>query len=307
MEANLTSEKSEKLKTFKEYVLCEDTALCVRFLEEENWNVDEAVIKFLERPKTAQRSLLSRTATFASNLTTNIFSFFKSFFVADKKKEFEVTMNKFTKKYGPLHPEFSSDEFEKNVKRCASEKKLLFVYIHDSRPESKYSRGERYSVHDIDDFCRNALTSKPVVEFLNRNYISWMADVTSREAKNLGAQIRISKLPFLLIAAPSKNSAWVRVFQHEGRISEMTLLTCLLDSHSNFEDFTRREALRSEDRRKEQNLRKKQDEDYEKAINCDRDLHRDERDRAEKEKQERMERLKIEEVFSFRLWLNFKI
>ncbi|KAE8697312.1 C365.01 protein [Hibiscus syriacus] len=182
-------------------------------------------------------------------------------------------------KYGTRHPFFYCCSFMQALKIAEDDHKLMFMYLHS--PEHPFTPS----------FCSTTLSSEPVVQFLDANFISWGAIADRGEGLQMAATLQPATFPFCAVIAPAAGNSIAVLQQMEGPIDPAELVEILQrtieeqgsafgtsargreeensSARNNEEEMMRARAKEEEKLRADRRLREEQDAAYFAALRRD--------------------------------------
>ncbi|XP_066262554.1 FAS-associated factor 1 [Euwallacea similis] len=215
-----------------------------------------------------------------------------------------VTFNeRFTVRYGPIHPPFFQGTVEDALKeacnRPAKDRKILAIYLH----------------HDAsvltNVFCTQLLGYESIMQIIEKNFVLWGWDITFESNKQkfltalqnalglvqLGAwaptslkNIPVDRLPVMVLIMKIRSAT--EIFNViNGNVGVNELLTTLIESVDIFSERQTVEAKEEADRAERELVKWEQDEAYRASLEADR---KKEETRQRQEKEELEARRQIE-------------
>lgn len=173
------------------------------------------------------------------------------------------------------------------------ELKFLLIYLHSETSSPQIQSGQQRTTETA-SFCRNTLSNRDVIDYINRNMLFWACDVSSPEGYRVSHSINARSHPILVIIALRDNKMTV-MGRMEGDCTADELLTRMrrvVNDNERWLNAARHERL---ERSLTQTLRAQQDVAYEESLKADREkerkkqLERDEQARVEREIQAEQE------------------
>ncbi|KAK1269360.1 hypothetical protein QJS04_geneDACA013750 [Acorus gramineus] len=141
------------------------------------------------------------------------------------------------------------------------ESKLVFLYLHS--PDNPYTA----------PFCRNALCSELVVEFLDANFISWGAMASSGEGVKMSNAMQAASFPFFAVVAPTSADSIDVLQKVEGPVTPDQLVEVLQRTMDEHETALRRTRADDEERIREiRQVREEQDAAYLASLQADKQI-----------------------------------
>lgn len=210
----------------------------------------------------------------------------------------------------PAHPVFYQGTYAQALNDAKRELKFLLIYLHSEISSPTVHTGQQRITETV-SFCRNTLSNRDVIEYINRNMLFWACDVSSPEGYRVSHSINARQHPILVIIGLRDNKMTV-MGRMEGDCTPDELLARMrrvVGDNERWLNTARNERL---ERSMTQTLRAQQDVAYEESLKADREkerkrqMERDEQKKIEKELQEAVdaeerrrdlkERLKLELV-----------
>ncbi|KAI0990350.1 hypothetical protein GJ496_010546 [Pomphorhynchus laevis] len=196
----------------------------------------------------------------------------------------------FIEKYGSPVPPFYHGSFTQVKKDCISESRRLLVYLHDKK------------CGDCDQFCTNILCNQNTIEYIEQNFMFWACDKDSQEIRNLIYNDNIHQYPFIGLYVPTRgimelfSRIWFFIEEHHFR-NKLNDLVNASKSMIVVEIERRRRAAENVQ------IRKEQDDNYDKSLKIDREKKRIkiekeqlEHEMAEKAKEDALRIAKLREA-----------
>lgn len=191
-------------------------------------------------------------------------------------------------RYGDAHPDFFDGSYASALNAANNQIKFLLVYIH--------SESHRLTPQ----FCRSILNDELFISTANASFITWAGSVTQRDAASVHYSLRNPSFPVLAVIAGSQlqqgdasnagnygNVLSVRsgnVLANGGAQAAVNWLARVLQRHQNILEGARQVQVSRESDRL---LRQQQDEEYQAALEADREREREaQREKEEQEKEE---------------------
>ncbi|CRK93275.1 CLUMA_CG006818, isoform A [Clunio marinus] len=218
---------------------------------------------------------------------------------------------KFIEEYNtkyPSHPVFYQGTYAQALNDAKRELKFLLLYLHSESSSPQIQSGQQRITETV-NFCRNTLSDRDVIDYINRNMLFWACEVSSPEGYRVSHSINARSYPILVIIALRDNKMTV-MGRMEGDCTPEELLGRMrrvVRDNERWLNAARHERL---ERNLTQTLRAQQDVAYEQSLKADqekerkRQLEREEQERinreiqaeqeAEERRQELKERLKME-------------
>lgn len=210
-----------------------------------------------------------------------------------------VTFNeRFTARYGPIHPLFFQGALDDALKEAcnkpAKDRKILAIYLH----------------HDAsvltNVFCTQLLGYESIMQIIEKNFVLWGWDITfeSNKQKFLTAlsttlgptattslkNIPVDRLPALVLIMKIRSAT--EIFNViNGNVGVNELLTTLIESVDIFSEHQSVEVKEEAERAERELVKWEQDEAYRASLEIDR---KKEETRQRQEKEEQETRVRIE-------------
>jgi FAS-associated factor 2 len=217
----------------------------------------------------------------------------------------------FNAKY-PNHPVFYQGTYAQALNDAKRELKFLLIYLHSESASPQIQSGQQRVTETV-NFCRNALSNREVIDYVNRNMLFWACDISSPEGYRVSHSMNARSYPLMVIIALRDNKMTV-MGRLEGDCTGEELLGRMqrvVNDNERWLNAARHDRL---ERNLTQTLRAQQDVAYEESLRADqekerkRQMERDEQAKIEREIQEERdaeerrlnlkERLKMELVQS---------
>lgn len=166
------------------------------------------------------------------------------------------------------------------------ELKFLLIYLHSEASSPQIQSGQQRITETV-NFCRNTLSNRDVIDFINRNMLFWACDVSSPEGYRVSHSINARSYPILVMIALRDNKMTV-MGRLEGDCSPEELLTRMrrvVNDNDRWLNAARHERL---ERSMTQTLRAQQDVAYEESLRADQE--KEKKRQQEREAQQRIER-----------------
>lgn len=202
----------------------------------------------------------------------------------------------YNEKY-PEHPVFYQGTYAQALNDAKRELKFLLVYIHSE------------SSQETTKFCRNSLSNRQVIDYVNRNMLFWGCDLAAPEGFRVSHSISARTYPMLVIAGMRANKMII-MGRMEGDCTPEELLRRLSTVVGDNEVWLNQARSERLERSLTQSLRQQQDEAYELSLKADQEKERqkqlerneikrqeelvEEEKRAEEQKKDDIARLKID-------------
>lgn len=188
-------------------------------------------------------------------------------------------------KYGDSHPVFYQGTYAQALNDAKRELKFLLIYLHSETSSPQVLSGQQRITETV-NFCRNTLSNRDVIDYINRNMLFWACDVLSPEGYRVSHSINARSHPILVIVALRNNKMTV-MGRMEGDCTADELLARMrrvVGDNERWLNAARHERL---ERSLTQTLRAQQDVAYEESLKADREKER--KKQLEREEQARVE------------------
>lgn len=178
----------------------------------------------------------------------------------------------------PSHPVFYQGTYAQALNDAKRELKFLLTYLHSEASSPQIQSGQQRITETV-NFCRNTLSNREVVDYINRNMLFWACDVSSPEGYRVSHSINARSYPILVVIALRDNKMTV-MGRMEGDCTPDELLTRMQRVVSDNERWLNAARHDRLERSMTQTLRAQQDVAYEESLRAD----------QEKERKRQMER-----------------
>lgn len=180
------------------------------------------------------------------------------------------------------HPTFMEGSYQTAVEQAYRQNKLLLIYIHSPLHQ------------DTEQFSIEVMCSDAFREYVNRNFLCWAGSISDMEAYSLSLQLKTTTFPFLAVfACQSQRTVQIadKIEGHEcldaaGVLARMNIVM------SRFAIAVERRNQQERQRTEAMSLRAQQDQEYEAAMEQDRQAML----RQEEEEREAQQRAQAEEL-----------
>eukprot|EP00127_Corallochytrium_limacisporum_P002391 Clim_evm32s119 gene=Clim_evmTU32s119 len=198
------------------------------------------------------------------------------------EEQIRMFIRAFVDRYGNDHPTFLQCSYDRAVERAKTDLKFLLVYLHS--PEHT----------DTDRFCQEVLTSEPIIDYVDGNFLCWAASIDSVQ----GSYAAHSKLHavtypsmFVLLFKNGRMTV-VRRIEGSGLATIESLLGSLAQTISDNERELDRQRRDREEREVTAQLRQEQDAEFLEALRQDqeKEKQRQEEERLKREAEEAEQR-----------------
>lgn len=196
---------------------------------------------------------------------------------------------KFIREYNvkyPSHPVFYQGTYAQALNDAKRELKFLLIYLHSETSSPQIQSGQQ-RITETTNFCRNTLSNRDVIDYINRNMLFWACEVSSPEGYRVSHSINARSYPTLVIIALRDNKMTI-MGRMEGDCTPEELLTRMrrvVSDNERWLNAARHERL---ERNLTQTLRAQQDVAYEESLKADQEKER--KRQIERENQERIEK-----------------
>lgn len=197
------------------------------------------------------------------------------------------------------HPVFYRGTYAQALNDAKRELKFLLIYLHSETssqmvtvPNGNGNGNQR--ITETTNFCRNTLSNRDVISYINKHMILWACDVSTPEGYRVSHsfQARTGHYPLLIMIALRDNKMTI-MGRMEGDCTAEELIVRMrrvVSDNERWLNTARHERL---ERSFNQSLRAQQDVAYEESLKADRE--KEKKRQEEKEAQRKIER-EIEEA-----------
>lgn len=220
-----------------------------------------------------------------SNIIDNLIKTFPFLVVTDPLGDVLKFIQDYNTKY-PSHPVFYQGTYAQALNDAKRELKFLLIYIHSEASSPQIQSGQQRITETV-NFCRNTLSNRDVIDYINRNMLFWACDVSSPEGYRVSHSINARAYPLLVMIALRDNKMTI-MGRMEGDCTHEELLVRMRRVVSDNERWLNAARHDRLERSMTQTLRAQQDVAYEESLKADQEKER--RRRLEREEQERIER-----------------
>lgn len=181
----------------------------------------------------------------------------------------------------PEHPVFYQGTYAQALNDAKQELRFLLVYLHQDPTKTP----------DVESFCRETLSSRSVIDYINTHTLLWGCDVSTPEGYRVMQSITVRTYPLMVMISLRSNRMMI-VGRFEGDCTAEELLRRLQSVISVNEVWLSQARADRLERNFTQTLRRQQDEAYEQSLLADEEKERQrERERdAARQVQEAEER-----------------
>lgn len=95
----------------------------------------------------------------------------------------------------PEHPVFYQGTYAQALNDAKQELRFLIVYLHKDPAKNP----------DVDSFCRNTLSSRSVIDYINTNTLLWGCDVATPEGYRVMQSITVRSYPLMVMISLRAN------------------------------------------------------------------------------------------------------
>lgn len=189
------------------------------------------------------------------------------------------------------HPVFYRGTYAQALNDAKRELKFLLVYLHSENSSQMITvaGGNGSRISETTNFCRNTLSNRDVIAYINKHMIFWAADISTPEGYRVSHSMnaRAGHYPLLVIIALRDNKMTI-MGRMEGDCDAEELITRMrrvVSDNERWLNAARHERL---ERSFNQTLRAQQDVAYEESLRADREKER--KKQEERDEQKRIER-----------------
>ncbi|KAL1123568.1 hypothetical protein AAG570_002644 [Ranatra chinensis] len=175
--------------------------------------------------------------------------------------------------YGTEHPVMYQGSYGQALNDSKRELRFLLIYLHKDANQ------------DADNFCRECLTNREVINYINCHMLFWACNVSSEEGARVSSTLRASTFPFMAVIV-LRESRMTLVGRLEGPVNSAELLTRLravVIANEACLDTARSERI---ERNLTQTIRREQDAAYLESLRADQEKERRRCEEEEKRKRE---------------------
>lgn len=170
-------------------------------------------------------------------------------------------IEEFENRYGSSHPVFYQGTYSQALNDAKHELRFLLIYLH----------GDDHQ--DTAAFCRDVLSYRPLIEFINGNMLFWACSVNYSEGYRVSQALRENTYPFLAVIVLREHRMTV-VGRLEGLMQPDTLIQRLQQIMADNEAALISARLERDERSLTQSLRQQQDEAYQASLLADQEKER---------------------------------
>lgn len=192
----------------------------------------------------------------------------------------------FNVKY-PAHPVFYQGTYAQALNDAKRELKFLLIYLHSEASSPQIQSGQQRITETV-NFCRNTLSNRDVIDYINRNMLFWACDVSSPEGYRVSHSINDSRSYPILVMIALRDNKMTIMGRLEGDCTPEELLARMrrvVNDNDRWLNAARHERL---ERSMTQTLRAQQDVAYEESLRADQE--KEKKRKQEREAQELIER-----------------
>ncbi|RKP19732.1 hypothetical protein ROZALSC1DRAFT_28698 [Rozella allomycis CSF55] len=279
---SFNQEEQEKVELVLSVTEIDDFDLAVKILEENNWQVQDAINAILDNntdkvetndemhaPKTTATSYIWRTIRYVSNIFYGvletilnwIFAPIRAILPPTKHQSSEGFINYFRGKYNLEPPKFF----------IGTPSLFMIFYLHKD------------GIPDCDNVAKNVVASERFKEFLVENEIMiWGGDVTYSLAYDFADRIlKVPKYPFFALAVATEQNRLQILSAFKGEIEKDTMIETFKERIDEFNQALVTERDNNRRRESERSIRDEQNDAYLASLRAD----------EEKKKRKEMERI----------------
>lgn len=198
----------------------------------------------------------------------------------------------FESRYGPLHPSFHTGSYDQALQQARRELKFLIVYLHT------------FEDPEADHFVREVLLHEVVIQYINRNLITWSCSTSSYEGYKVSQGLREPSGRSIIAIIVQKEEGYMRLVRRieigstssasGSGISVERFLSIIDQTITQNESYIQSQRQDRAAREMNQEIRRQQDVDYEMSLAADRE--KEMRKAEEKRKADEEIRIKQEAV-----------
>ncbi|KAH9380890.1 hypothetical protein HPB48_012512 [Haemaphysalis longicornis] len=229
--------------------MIEDLERCREILTRHNWDLELFFLFFSKSCSLDINSLVRENV--GSDPLVDVMSF----------------IEEFENRYGSSHPVFYQGTYSQALNDAKHELRFLLIYLH----------GDDHQ--DTAAFCRDVLSYRPLIEFINGNMLFWACSVNYSEGYrgkwhcSLSQALRENTYPFLAVIVLREHRMTV-VGRLEGLMQPDTLIQRLQQIMADNEAALISARLERDERSLTQSLRQQQDEAYQASLLADQEKER---------------------------------
>ncbi|EDV54755.1 FAS-associated factor 2 [Drosophila erecta] len=163
----------------------------------------------------------------------------------------------------PEHPVFYQGTYAQALNDAKQELRFLIVYLHKDPAKNP----------DVESFCRNTLSSRSVIDYINTHTLLWGCDVVTPEGYRVMQSITVRSYPTMVMISLRANRMMI-VGRFEGDCMPEELLRRLQSVTNANEVWLSQARADRLERNFTQTLRRQQDEAYEQSLLADEEKER---------------------------------
>lgn len=298
--ANLLSPlQRESLQTFQEVSQITDEYVCIQILQQNAWDLDNALSQFLlsgqrQPTESSETVAAGTTPDDSSELNSNNNS--ASSGTSDRSISNQQIANSsrgntsgfvgiilfllkwlFQARPLALDPKRDAlrfiDEYNRNL---STTHPTLFPNSYQAAVAQAHAQSKFLLVYlhsplhdDTQRFCRNVLASEALLAMTNEHTITWAGSVWDPEAFGLATQLRASAFPFVALLVCQSNRSVQVALKIQGYVEENVLVERLQTTMHSFTSIIARQRQEAFQRQEGQRLREQQDREYREAQEAD--------------------------------------
>lgn len=163
----------------------------------------------------------------------------------------------------PEHPVFYQGTYAQALNDAKQELRFLLVYLHKDPTQNP----------DVESFCRDTLSSRSIIDYINTNTLLWGCDVSTPEGYRVMQTITVRTYPLMVMISLRANRMMV-VGRFEGDCTPEELQRRLQSVITVNEVWLSQARADRLERNFTQTLRRQQDEAYEQSLLADEEKER---------------------------------
>lgn len=163
----------------------------------------------------------------------------------------------------PEHPVFYQGTYAQALNDAKQELRFLLVYLHQDPSKTP----------DVESFCRETLSSRSVIDYINTHTLLWGCDVSTPEGYRVMQSITVRTYPLMVMISLRSNRMMI-VGRFEGDCTPEELLRRLQSVIAVNEVWLSQARADRLERNFTQTLRRQQDEAYEQSLLADEEKER---------------------------------
>eukprot|EP01095_Lingulamoeba_sp_RSL-Kostka_P017666 TRINITY_DN9339_c0_g2_i1.p1 TRINITY_DN9339_c0_g2~~TRINITY_DN9339_c0_g2_i1.p1 ORF type:complete len:358 (-),score=114.29 TRINITY_DN9339_c0_g2_i1:115-1188(-) len=190
------------------------------------------------------------------------------------------------KTYGEIHPTFFEGKFEEAINYSKEFGRFLIVYVHSGDHEN------------TPNFCEGILFTEIIQNYVDENYVLWIADITTKEGAVINKRLKVSTYPYIgIIHVNDNGQVMLRTHRAGDDIMSMTVddfMTWLLNFHENNQHLIDLQRSEREQREQDRLIMEEQDLAFQQALEADKEKERLRNLEKEEEEKKRIEAEELE-------------